>query len=161
MVQLQVISVFILDNHLYMPKSKNGAKKVPKMLDREMVATLDDLDMRVSGVQGDVARVGLGIVGAKQHAVTRRKSKMLDKLEVYIDIVPDNVPNHSDIARYMRLIAEIDGTIKSVKEEKHLHIHKENIDTVNEEQLRKRLLELNEAKMSSEGVQAIDAELAV
>ena len=123
---------------------EDAALKVP--------LTLDEKNVRVRGI---------GLVLAKARTFERRRAKILDKLDKYIDQEPEEGIKHGDIARYMRLQAELEGMIRLVKEEKHLHIHKENIDSLNEDQLRKRLEEIQNDKKSSEGVRGIDVVEAI
>ena len=133
----------------------HNKSKIERIKDERIIEAMGGHGLSVGGelvASSEVRRTktGLGVVEAENRAVARRKAKIMAKLEQYLEETPEDSIKHADIARYMRLIAELDGTIKTNKEEKHLHIHKENIDSLNEDQLRKRLRAIEEAKLSNQ-----------
>ena len=124
----------------------NGGKKRGEAISKEIEKSLNSIGkVTTKPTKGLRGRDRIAVT--KHNAVARRKAKIMDKIETYIDIIPDEAPKHGDIARYMRLSSEIDGTLKQKEGDKHLHIHKEGIQELDEAALRKRLNELEQTKV--------------
>lgn len=128
-----------------------------KILDKHLKDSLEDNGMKVPVKEGLKVALAGGQVGGKiekkkevgetkQRAQERRRAKILTKLEHFISEIPEDKIKHGDIAKYMRLMADLEGMITVQKEEKHLHIHKENIDSLDEVALRKRLREIEDSR---------------